>query len=220
MANFSYQIKRSARASSIRISITAGGKVLVSAPRLIPEFLINKFVDSKSLWVESNLAKIQKYQSKLRADEIVIFDKKYQLQVENAAADNVIEIMGEQIWLRSRMTLTKAQIKERLETFFKKTAAAYILPRTETLAKQMQIDYQRVSLKEQSSRWGSCSSHGNLNFNWRLVHYSPAVIDYVIIHELAHRLELNHSRSFWAIVRQHDPEYLLHKAALRKRRYN
>ena len=84
----------------------------------------------------------------------------------------------------------------------------------------MDIAYQRISLRQQSSRWGSCSSRGNLNFNWRLVHYPPAIIDYVIIHELAHRLEMNHSKKFWAIVKKFDSEYLIHKGQLRKKRYN
>ncbi len=215
-----YQLKRSSRSLHLRLSINAQGELLVSAPKLVPEFLIRQFVAKQRPWIEQNLRAVSSRQVKLGAGELYIFDHKYQLQLDSNAAHNTVEVMGEQLWLRSRLALGQAQIKQRLETFLKKTAAAYILPRTQALAAQMGIDYQRISLKQQSSRWGSCSSRGNLNFNWRLVHYPPAVIDYVIIHELAHRLELNHSARFWAIVRQHDPEYQLHKAALRKRRYN
>jgi predicted metal-dependent hydrolase len=215
-----YQIKRSSRSLNLRISINGQGQVVVSAPKLIPEFLIKKFVEGQRVWIEKNLQVLEKRQAKLDLDQLYIFDKKYQLQVDSNANKSEIKVLGEQLLLHSTVALSKKQIRDRLEAFFKKTAAAYILRKTPIIARQMEVSYQKISLRQQSSRWGSCSSRGNLNFNWRLVHYPPKVIDYVIIHELAHRIELNHSRRFWAIVRQYDPEYLLHKAALSKKRYN
>lgn len=220
MSDFSYQIKRSARVSSIRISIAADGKVVVSAPKLIPEFVINKFVDAQAAWVVTNLAKVERRQSKLKADELIIFDQKYTIVINNEANEMGVQVKGDKLLVNNLSSKTESKINKQIEEFLKKTALKYIVTRTQILAKQMQVSYKQLTLREQSSRWGSCSSRGNLNFNWRLVHYPPAVIDYVIIHELAHRLELNHSARFWAIVRQHDPEYQLHKATLRKRRYN
>ena len=64
-----------------------------------------------------------------------------------------------------------------------------------------------VTVKNQKTRWGSCSSAGNLNFNWRLIFAPPAVLDYVVVHELAHRKEMNHSAAFYAIVEQVLPDY-------------
>jgi len=215
-----YQIKRSRRSLSLRVSISAQGQVVVSAPHLMPEFLVKKFVESQQVWIDKHLQLISKRQPKLDESELYIFDKKYQLHIDTNAKKSEVKVVGEQLLLHSTVTLSKKQIRDRLETFLKRTAAAYILRKTPIIAKQMEVSYQKISLRQQSSRWGSCSSHGNLNFNWRLVHYPPAVIDYVIVHELAHRIELNHSRKFWAIVRQHDGEYPMHKAALAKKRYN
>jgi predicted metal-dependent hydrolase len=81
----------------------------------------------------------------------------------------------------------------------------------------MDISFGSISLREQKSRWGSCSSLGNLNFNWRLAHHPPAVIDYVIIHELAHRLHMDHSSAFWSVVKKYDPEHLKHQGWLKRR---
>ena len=73
---------------------------------------------------------------------------------------------------------------------------------------------KRICIKKISSRWGSCSSVGNLNFNYKLVHYSPEVIDYVLIHELAHLVHLNHSDKFWALVAKYDGQYKKHRLML------
>ena len=75
----------------------------------------------------------------------------------------------------------------------------------------MGVRWRRISIKDQRTLWGSCSVRGNLNFNWRLVLAPPDVMDYVVIHELAHLREMNHSRRFWAIVAEFAPEYRRHR---------
>lgn len=74
-------------------------------------------------------------------------------------------------------------------------------------AKIMGVTYGRITIREQKTRWGSCSEKGNLNFNWQLILMSEDVMDYVIVHELAHRIEMNHSRAFWSVVERVLPDY-------------
>ena len=186
----------------------------------MPEFMIRKFVEAQKTWIESNLAKVKKNQVTVKTDELYIFDKKYQVIVNDSADKMGIFVRGEKIFVNNLSKKTPAKIAQQIEEFLKKTASKYIATRTQILAKGMDISYKRISLRQQSSRWGSCSSRGNLNFNWRLVHYPPTIIAYVIIHELAHRREMNHSKKFWKIVKKHDSEYLIHKGQLRKKRYN
>ena len=76
--------------------------------------------------------------------------------------------------------------------------------------------YNKVTIKDQRSRWASCSKNGNLNFNLPLASLPVDLIDYVIIHELAHLIELNHSKEFWKIVESIDPEFQYHRKLLHK----
>jgi hypothetical protein len=71
----------------------------------------------------------------------------------------------------------------------------------------MGITYGRISVRDQKTRWGSCSSKGNLNFNYRLYYMPQHLMDYVIIHELSHRKQMNHSKLFWAEVQKYCPNY-------------
>ena len=71
----------------------------------------------------------------------------------------------------------------------------------------MQVTFNRIAIKEQKTRWGSCSSKGNINFNWKLMLMPEQIQDYVVVHELAHRIQMNHSEAFWQIVESILPEY-------------
>ena len=74
-------------------------------------------------------------------------------------------------------------------------------------ARKMGVTYGRITIREQKTRWGSCTSEGNLNFNWRLIFAPEKVLDYVVVHELSHRKEMNHSPAFYAVVASVMPEY-------------
>jgi hypothetical protein len=83
-------------------------------------------------------------------------------------------------------------------------------------ARRMNAKPKVISIRDQRTRWGSCSSRGNLAFNWRLVMAPPAVLQYVVVHELAHIFELNHSKDFWDIVAKYFPDYKKARTWLRK----
>ena len=86
--------------------------------------------------------------------------------------------------------------------------------RTAYHAKRLGLKIPVVSVRDQSSRWGSCSSRGTVSLNWRLVLLKPELQDYVILHELAHLTEMNHSKRFWALLDQYDPQRVANEAAL------
>ena len=95
--------------------------------------------------------------------------------------------------------------------------AAQILPsKVRRFAAEIGVSYDRITIRSQHTRWGSCSAKGNLNFNCLLMLCPEAVQDYVVIHELCHRKELNHSAAFWAEVEKHCPDYRIHRKWLKE----
>ena len=106
--------------------------------------------------------------------------------------------------------LTRADM-ERLA----KKAVETIPGRVQFYAEKIGVSYGRITIRNQKSRWGSCSSKGNLNFNCLLMLAPPEVADYVVVHELCHRLEMNHSRRFWNLVGSVMPDYQKHREWLR-----
>ena len=83
-------------------------------------------------------------------------------------------------------------------------------------AEKMKVTYGRLTIRNQKTRWGSCSSKGNLNFNYRLYFLPKELLDYVVVHELAHRIHMNHSPAFWQVVEQYCPNYRKYRQELKK----
>ncbi|MFH1726754.1 MAG: M48 family metallopeptidase [Elusimicrobiota bacterium] len=99
----------------------------------------------------------------------------------------------------------------------RRRAASVLASRVEDWSRVMGVGYGKVRVKDQRTRWGSCSAKGNLNFNWRLTLAPPEVLDYVVVHELAHLLEMSHSRDFWRLVERWCPDHKAHRRWLRTR---
>ena len=95
--------------------------------------------------------------------------------------------------------VTEESDRERIRTFIEEKVAHY--------ASVMGVSYGRITMRNQKTRWGSCSSEGNLNFNCRLLFVPDRIVDYVVIHELAHRRFMNHSKAFWTEVEKYMPDY-------------
>lgn len=97
----------------------------------------------------------------------------------------------------------------------KESAAALVAERLAVLAPRYGFTYRRVVIRNQKTRWGSCSRRGTLSFNYRILDLSPALVDYLIVHELCHLQEMNHSPRFWALVAREVPDYRAARQALR-----
>lgn len=224
-----YEIVRSKR-KTLAIVIAVGGKVTVKAPLRATSADVTRLLENKGDWIYEAYKKQVIRQRKgivVKEGAIIPFlDRTFRLHVvfnpSRFAAD--ISIVEQVEYLQEiedllvvETPLTNANfVMECLESWYKKNARNIISMRVEQYAKAMGVTYGRISIRSQKSRWGSCSSAGNLNFNWHLVMMPSKVLDYVVIHELAHRIEMNHSKQFWEIVSNVCPEYKLRKLWLKE----
>jgi predicted metal-dependent hydrolase len=112
---------------------------------------------------------------------------------------------------------TEQQLKDRVQSWMQLQAKALFAVRLPVYAEKLNVRYRSFALSSAMTQWGSCTANGKIRLNWRLIHFSLPLIDYVIAHELSHLREMNHSPRFWATVQSVFPEFQAAKKALRER---
>ena len=201
-----YKIIRSNRKTlSLEIS---DGELLARAPLHLSVSDIEKFILSKTDWINSNLPDSKKIAQKRKefnltyGSNILYLGKEYPIEkkVGNSAGFN-----GEFFYMPP--FLTCKQIIENCIKIYKLLAKEYLNIRVSGIAKQIGIYPASIKITGATTRWGSCSRNKNINFSWRLIMADNDTVDYVIIHELVHLIEMNHSSRFWEIVKSYVPEY-------------
>ncbi len=198
-------LKRVSR-SSIGLHITHDGKVEVRAPRFVPLFLINRFVQSKRDWIIRAKKAIA---SQPRLPKMVYTEGKVLRIASNVytihlTEGNAIVLVGTRIFF-PRKFLPRAKIH--MEAWCRIFAKKFLTQRMDKYAAQMGVVYKKISIRDTSTRWGSCSDRGTISFSYRLILADLPIIDYVVIHELAHLTYPNHKQVFWNRVEQFYPEY-------------
>ena len=184
------------------------GGVEVRAPLSMPKSDIDKFVESKEKWIRDRLAK-SKAQAERRqnftltyGDYITCIGKRYLIAAMNGSYTG---FDGKQFYIPPN--LTPEQIKRICIHTYRVLAKRDLTNKVFDFAKQMSVIPTAVRITGAKTRWGSCSGKKSLNFSWRLIMADHDVIDYVVVHELAHITEMNHSDRFWAIVKGVFPDY-------------
>ena len=210
-----YEIKRSKR-KTIAIEVTEDNQVIVRAPVGISTEYINNLVQKKSDWINAKL-KVRENREQPKEDVVYYLGQAYHIK-EVVGKEEGIQLIDQEIVVTKSITNTTST-KELILNWLLLEAKREIFRSVEQYSKILNVTYNRITIKDQKTRWGSCSSKGNLNFNFRLIMCPKKVLDYVVVHELAHRIEMNHSSSFWSIVSEVMPDYKLQKEWLRQNGY-
>lgn len=216
----SYRVKESHRARNIRLKISPDKGLEVVVPSRYPLVGLEPLLKSRETWILQKLdllsrrARQRKENSLAERQAVSFLGKSYRLVSVFQEGPPVVELVGDKI-LVMLLQERKDQISQVLESWLRHQAREIILERLEIIRRKLKINYNQVFIKDQKTRWGSCSSQGNLNFNYRLVMAPLPVIDYLVAHELAHLVEMNHSKKFWALVESICPEYKNHRQWLK-----
>ncbi len=209
--------KRSSRARLLRVTINRQNHVVVTLPPRCPVEQGFRFVQSKADWVARHLASrppletLSSYLARQRF--LTAHGRKIPLWLRANTRDPSLEwkpTLGHIRLAHDEGRHGEAVLVEMLRNW-----GTTVLPkRVHDLASRHGLRVKRVTVRDQNSRWGSCSSKGTLSLNWRLILLPPAIQDYVILHELAHLRVMNHSDRFWCYLQNLDPRALEHDAQL------
>ena len=170
------------------------------------------FVTSKRDWIlrtSQHYSKLKERNGGLEPDSLYFLGSRYRFHVVKDRRPSTV--VSEAIKLITFHVTDIRRYKQHIHEWYKQQTARIIADRLPTLARRFNVTYNKISIKNQKSRWASCSKNGNLNFNLLLVAAPSNVIDYVIIHELMHLIEFDHSQQFWQLVREADPDYKKHR---------
>lgn len=205
----------SKKTNRISIKVKTNELVEIISPPKTAKTKLDKFVANNVAWINAQLKKIKQRKKFIESDQhLLLFGQKFNKKIiNNPSLELGIRIDQDQLVIN--LPHAKLIFKE-IELFVKKTAREYLPKRTQQLKQTMAVKYNQLQLKNQQTLWGSCSRKNNLNLNWRLIHFAPDIIDYVIIHELAHLKHHNHSQHFWNLVGQYDSEFRQHRKWLKQ----
>lgn len=214
-----YELVRSKR-RTLAITIDGSGRCVVRAPMRMPLAEIKSFVAEKSGWIEAKVLEIRlKKASSPRGPEfeegteLILAGGKVRIKFVEGAAKNYVRIEGNELLCSEKLG------REGLIKFLRGFAKALFCLRVDKYAQTIGAEPLGVKVSEAQARWGSCSAQRRLNFSWRLIFAPPALIDYVVVHELCHIGCMNHSAAFWQRVAAVMPDYKQRRKELKQHGY-
>ncbi|MDD5400163.1 MAG: SprT family zinc-dependent metalloprotease [Sulfurimonas sp.] len=181
------------------ISVKKSGEITLKTPRVSNEY-IQKLLTEKEPWIRKQLQAVEKNPLKKVniQDEVVLFGEIFSIDIGEAK-----ELRE---YLKSVAVSNIDNISKCYDKFYKNYAQSYITPRVEYYSNIMNLSYSEIKFRKMRSRWGSCSSRGVITLNTGLIKIDKRLIDFIVVHELAHLAHMNHSKRFHSLVEQYMPD--------------
>ncbi len=226
-----YQVRPSARARRVRLVVRPGGALEVVKPRGVSQARIEETLRQYEAWILRTQARLAPLAPPpaptplAEGSSLPFRGGALRLTFASAASATSmarVTLRGDQLTLAlpaAAFTMATEErdgrVRDLLERWYRRQARTIFEERLTHWNARYNLTWASVAIKSQKTRWGSCSRRGNLNFNWRLLLAPPAILDYVVIHELCHLQEHNHAAPFWALVERACPDYRDHRRWLR-----
>lgn len=199
-----YEIRQSDEATQPRIDIDVHGVRVI-----LPEDSTTnpaELLKENAVWVVEKKSKYDEYREQIpdrefeQGELFPYLGEQREIIVEKRSSSEVIE----DEFRLAKHHVEQISIQRALETLYRRKAREHFENRADHYADEMDVEYDKIEIRNQRTKWGSCSTTGTLSLNWRLMMAPPDVIDHVVVHELAHLREQNHSDEFWALVSKYD----------------
>lgn len=183
-----YSLIKSSRRRSISVRIDIGGKMTVRSPYFVSKGMVERFLLEKQDWIYKHYVEAMKKAAKPDDSSFNSGDCR---DLDNGDLRSPIGTIEDPALVNKHKKYARNIFEARVSYFQQFTGGTY----------------HSISIRDQKTRWGSCSGRGNLSFNWRLILAPPEILDYVVVHELCHLTHMNHSKDFWGLVGKVLPDY-------------
>lgn len=220
-----YQVTYKKKRKSVQLKIYSSTHLEITAPTNFPQASIEKIIQDKSSWIAKKLSHLKDVAANpinktiKHGAEVLYLGEPHKLVFSTAENSKPqIYCQDYQIFIQTppgNINQTLSLIELLLKQWYWKSAQQRLKEQTIFWSIRIAVKPERITIKEQKSRWGSCSSKGNINYNWRIIMAPPEVLDYLVIHELCHLRIPNHSPLFWQEVARFSPNFKEQRAWLK-----
>lgn len=222
-APFDYRVRVNRRARHARITVEPHGEVLVVLPRPLPQWTVQELLQQHHDWIGARLAELRQQLARLPAAQGLQPDAIH-LQAVDQHWPIEYGVVFTRPWresgtpprLQLRAAVHECAARDALQAWLHHRARQILPPWLAQIGGRLGLQHSGVTIRAQKTRWGSCSSSGNINLNRNLLFLPPALVEYLLVHELCHLREPNHSRRYWQLVEQALPDYRRRDRALRE----
>ncbi len=220
-----YQLNRRRGRRTISLRLSPDGQLQVLAPHWAPRYAIDSFIQREAAWIirqKTRWAMLRETHPPKRfatGERYWVDGREVPLLLLHTAeigALPVCELHEGSLRLTVAPDASPDVLRETLRQWYRARTLLRVRAAVEGFAPRLPVTERRLSIGNQKTRWGSCSSRGNLRFNWRLTLMPPEMLEYVVVHELAHLKVMNHSPLFWAVVHSLLPDYKTQRTGLRR----
>lgn len=190
---------------TLSLSFDKNAELIVKVPKNISDRSINEFLEKHKKWILEKKNLLEKNNQKFEIwDFFLFFWEEFDLCELEAKNDKNVLIFDSKKFFTN--TKNPEILRELFIKFYKKEAKKYISKKISEICELLNLSFNKLKITSASSRWGSCNSKKNISFSFRLILAPKKSIDYVIVHELAHLSEMNHSKAFWDLVQNYSDQ--------------
>lgn len=216
---FEANIVRTTRRKTARIQVHAG-VVSIIVPDTYPNNKVDTLIDRRTRWIKEKLL-VQHQWLPLKQKEFIsgecfcYLGRYYRLKVESNAEEESVKLINGRLLVKTKSKQAH-DIRDALISWYKDHAEKKLQAKVKRYSKLMNVAPASMNIRDYRARWGSCSSKGNIQFNWKIIIAPNSAVDYVVVHELCHLAEHNHSANFWKLVKAVMPDYEKQRQWLRE----
>lgn len=216
---YTYTLVRQPR-KSLQLELTGPLTLLIKAPLQLEREHIFNFVRQKASWLEKKnqlLPSGNAAKPGLASGTTLPFRGQHLLlQKSSSCCKPAVSLCGNTLKVNLYEYASQDDTHSLLLAWYRQQALATLSQKTTSWSRRLDVNVKKITIKDQKTRWGSCSSRGGISLNWRLIMAPPPVIDYLVIHELCHLRQPNHSPAYWREVARWCPDFRLHRQWLRQ----